>query len=80
MEETIGYEALLSAEEWDSLQLTAPTHTVTIWFPPGEAAGNEARYQLECDICKTFAATDTEDQAGVLARLHEVFFALDVGE
>ncbi len=84
MEETIGYEALFSPEEWDSLDLadwdgssgaSAGQHRVTVWFPPGEAAGNEERYEIECDVCGDIGAVDTEEEAQAIARLHEAFVA-----
>ena len=73
MDETIGYEALFSPDEWDSLD--TPKHTVTIWYPPGESDVTENSYELECDICKLIGATDTLDQAETMARLHEVLQA-----
>ncbi|MDP9067876.1 MAG: hypothetical protein M3N53_05960 [Actinomycetota bacterium] len=93
MEETIGYEALFSAEEWASLDLfewedpdpEPPKHRVTIWYPPGEAVGNERKYELECESCGLIAATESKDEADLVARLHEVVGArridtLEVGE
>ena len=73
MEETIGYEALFSPNEWDSLD--TPKHSVTIWYPPGESETTENSYELECDICRLIGATDTEAQAEVMARLHETLHA-----
>ncbi|MDP9069305.1 MAG: hypothetical protein M3N53_13305 [Actinomycetota bacterium] len=82
MEETIGYEALFSREEWDSLELAEEAdggaddrHGVTIWYPPGEFAGNEARHELECKRCGYIGAADGADEAEVMARLHESFVA-----
>ncbi len=84
MEETIGYEALFSSEEWESLDLaqwdgpsgpSATQHRVTVWFPPGEAAGNEERYEIECDICQYIGAAESEEEAQAIARLHEAFVA-----
>ena len=76
MEDTIGYEALFSPDEWDSLDRAdwseSPKHTVTIWYPPGESEDTENSYELECDICKLIGATDTLEQAKTMARLHEV--------
>ncbi len=69
MEDTIGYEALFSAEEWDSLD--TPEHTVTIWYPPDESTVTENSYELECDICKLIGAVDTLTEAETVARLHE---------
>jgi hypothetical protein len=41
-------------------------HTVTIWYPPGEADTTENSYELECDICKLLGATDSLEQAETL--------------
>lgn len=47
-------------------------HTVTIWYPPGESAGNEASYELECDICRggggPRATGEQDDQLTAAAR------------
>ena len=97
MEETIGYEALFSAEEWDAIvtgDLTAldeevalefgatspdgteeRTHDVTVYGPPGQHAGNEDRFEIECESCGDIGAADTEQEAQAIARLHEVFVA-----
>ncbi|MDQ3785196.1 MAG: hypothetical protein M3360_10065 [Actinomycetota bacterium] len=74
MEETIGYEALFSAEEWDSIDLgtwETPKHTVTVWYPPGESDVTENSYELECDVCKLIGAAGTLEEAEAIARLHE---------
>jgi hypothetical protein len=81
VEETVGYEALFSADEWDALPIVnwqGPKHTVTIWFPPGESDITENRYELECDICKVIGAADSEEEAEVQARLHEALKATEV--
>lgn len=80
MEETIGYEALFSPEEWDSLSLgdwngPEPKHTVTIWYPPGESDVTENSYELECDICRLIGAAGTLEEAEAIARLHETLRA-----
>jgi hypothetical protein len=92
VEETIGYEALFSREEWDSLDLydgeelefsdASPngdavegSHACVIYDPPGELAGNETRFEIECDRCGTIGGTDTETEAKAIARLHEAFVA-----
>ena len=89
MEETIGYEALFSAEEWDSLMSgdwsgpddwgspkeESQKHSVFISNPPGTYEGNEVRYELECDVCDYLGAADTAEQAQAVARLHEAFVA-----
>ena len=82
MEDTIGYEALFSAQDWASLQrgpADQPEHTVTVWYPPGEFAGNEQRHELECDTCGHLGAADTLDEAQARARLHEALQAQEVG-
>ncbi len=77
MEETIGYEALFSAEEWAWLTGNREDvpHGVTINYPPGEFEGNEARYELECDSCGHIGAVDTLECAQAAAKLHEAFVA-----
>ena len=82
MEETIGYEALFSAEEWNSLEFADEPdggpdegHSVTVWYPPGEAAGNDESHELECERCGYIGAADGLDEAEALARLHESFVA-----
>lgn len=80
MEDTIGYEALFSDEEWDSVDTTdwsdpSPKHTVTVWYPPGESEVTESSYEIECDICKLIGGTDTLAEAETLARLHETLQA-----
>ena len=92
MEETIGYEALFSPEEWDALMSgdwtdVAPDefpqlerregrkHSVFIANPPGQYEGNEARYELECDVCDYIGAADSSVEAHAIARLHEAFVA-----
>lgn len=50
-------------------------HAVTINYPPGDYAGNEDRYELECDSCGYIGAVDTLDVAEASARLHEEFVA-----
>ena len=76
MEETIGYEALLSAEDWNELDFLSdweePSdgHHVSVWPPPGDQAGNEGRCELYCDHCAYVGAADTIDQATALAYLH----------
>ncbi len=86
MEETIGYEALFSAEEWDDLAdwdepdpVDGP-HKVTVWYPPGELAGNEERYELDCDVCGHIGAAQSLDEAEAQARLHEALQTRAVGQ
>jgi hypothetical protein len=107
VEGTIGYEALFSSEEWDSLDLPDETfldnltdfssgaatsgsgcaapngavpegsskHVVTIYNPPGQYEGNEARHELECERCDYIGAAESRDEADGIARLHEEFVA-----
>ena len=80
MEETIGYEALFSSDEWDALEPPddpegGPGHRVTVWYPPGEVAGNDERHELECERCGYLGATEGLEEAEALARLHESFVA-----
>ena len=89
MEETIGYEALFSAEEWAELEDAGwiatdaeggerppRSHRVSVGYPPGQYEGNEARFELECDVCDYIGAADTIEEAQAIARLHEAFIAV----
>ena len=55
MEETIGYEALFSREEWASMDFAEPSqeeevkHSAFVATPPGTYEGNEERFELECE-------------------------------
>lgn len=51
------------------------THEVTIYDPPGQHAGNEDRFELECDRCGDVGTADSEQEAKALAKLHESFVA-----
>ena len=87
MEETIGYEALFSSEEWDSLD-TAPFDTAE-WAPEGDgpegpdpdAVHTAALYEIpegfeiECELCGTVGTANGEIEAQAIARLHETFVA-----
>ena len=78
MEETIGYEALFSSEEWDSLDIAE-------WEPIGdgpEGPDPDAEHttnlyavaegvEVECELCGSVGTFDTETQARVVALLHE---------
>jgi hypothetical protein len=87
MEETIGYEALFSPEEWAELEESGwilseaeverpeRSHRVSVAYPPGEYEGNEKRYELECDVCDYLGAGDSMEEAQAIARLHEAFIA-----
>ena len=48
-------------------------HSVFVANPPGELAGNEDRYELECDVCGHIGAANTQEEAQALAILHGVF-------
>ena len=70
MEETIGYEALVSGEEWDSLEVVEweePAHSVTITHDAGKT---KAAYGLRCETCGSIGSADPEDLASLLARFH----------
>jgi hypothetical protein len=80
VEETIDYEALFSAEEWDAICSgdwsevpsddwgsskegePSPKYSVFIGNPPGTYEGNEARYEVECDVCDYIGAVDTAEE------------------
>jgi hypothetical protein len=76
VEETIGYEALISPEDWAELDFATDWeepedgHHVSVWYPPGDHVGNENRFEMECDQCGHIGAADTLDQAEALAHLH----------
>ena len=82
MEETIGYEALFSSEEWNALEDWAPDpdrpHKVTVWDPPGEIEGSDDRYEVDCDVCGHISAEDSYFEADKLATLHEILRARPV--
>ena len=90
MEETIGYEALFSSEEWAEMDFAdlsdlqdwdsseegeSRKHTVFVAYPPGQYEGNEERFELECDVCDYIGAADTLEEGQAIARLHEAFVA-----
>jgi hypothetical protein len=82
VEETIGYEALFSSEEWDSLDIAE-------WAPEGDGphgpdpdavhttALYEVRegFEIECELCGTVGTANGEVEAQAIARLHEAFVA-----
>jgi hypothetical protein len=96
VEETIGYEDLFSADEWDSLDLAdeeltfpevdpdgAPVdgmHKTRVFPPPGQYEGDENRFDVECDWCGWLTATDTEQEAETIVRLHEALGAVPIRE
>ena len=54
-------------------------HDVTIYDPPGEYAGNEDCYELECERCGDVGATYTLQEARAAATLHRSLGASIVG-
>ena len=54
-------------------------HDVTIYDPPGEYAGNEECFELECDRCGDVGATHTLPEARAAATLHRSLGASIVG-
>lgn len=94
MEETIGYDSLFSPEEWDAIEpadwsafpadsefgVDSVRHVARVFGPPGQYAGNEGRYEVECDRCGDVGALATQEEAAALALLHEAFGAVVVSE
>ena len=90
MEETLGYDSLFSPEEWDAIERgewggldpdgepSGLPHVARVFAPPGQYAGNEGRFEVECDSCGDVGAEDTEEDADALALLHEVLGAVVV--
>jgi hypothetical protein len=76
VEETIGYEALFSSEEWDALEDWEPDpnqpHKITVY------KGNDDRYEVDCDACGHISAEDSPFEAEKLAVLHEILRARPV--
>ena len=82
MEETIGYEALFSSEEWDSLDIVD-------WEPDGEGPDGpdadavhatavykvEGGFEVECELCGSIGIAGAEDEAAAIATLHTSFVA-----
>ena len=77
MEETIGYEALFSAEEWDSLDIVD-------WEPDGpdpDAVHTTNLYEvldgfeIECELCGVIGTAATPHEAEAIKALHESFTA-----
>jgi len=89
VEETIGYEALFSTEEWGSLESDE-------WALADEdfelqAADPEARHEVriyetkdgfdvECELCGSVGSADDEAMAQVFQRFHETLQAMVVEE
>jgi hypothetical protein len=51
-------------------------HTCVIFDPPGQHAGDEDRYDVECDDCGFIASADSHAEAEAMVRLHEQFVAV----
>jgi len=82
VEETIGYEALFSSEEWDSLDIAEwepigdgpegpdpeATHTTNLY----EVADG---FEVECELCGVVGTVDGKTEGEAIARLHEAFVA-----
>jgi len=87
VEETIGYEALFSSEEWDSLDI-APFDAAE-WEPIGDAPEgpdpDEVHttnlyevadgFEIECELCGVVGTADGKTEGEAIARLHEAFVA-----
>ena len=80
MEETIGYEALFSAEEWAELDLAdwkgdgpdgpdPDAHHTTTLYEVAEGV------EVECELCGSVGTATSETEAQAIARLHEAFVA-----
>ena len=84
MEETIGYEALFSAEEWDSLDASVwpdpeegPSGLVhEVHIEELEPSEDQQPFDLRCSICEHIGGADTAEEAKAIARLHESFVAV----
>ncbi len=78
MEGTIGYRALLSSNQWRSLDLAEweTSHDVAITH---DESATTAAYELRCALCGSVGSADDEELASLLARLHETFFTTIVG-
>ncbi len=50
-------------------------HSCTIYDPPGELAGNDNRFEIECERCGLVGAADNRIEAKAISRLHEAFVA-----
>jgi hypothetical protein len=51
-------------------------HLTVIAYPPGERAGNNHAYELECETCGHVGCADTLEQAQTIRRMHEELEAL----
>ncbi len=49
---------------------TRRTHEVAVCPPPGEYAGNEERWELDCDACGYIGSRATEAEAWEMPRAH----------
>jgi hypothetical protein len=91
VEETLGYDSLFSPEEWDAIERAdwsqfpvddelglEPKHVARVFGPPGQYAGNETCFEIECDVCGDVGAGDTQEEADAIALLHEALGAVIV--
>ena len=86
MEETIGYEALFSAEEWDALMSGDWTDVPPDDFPERKEGVPhrvtvmvvDDGYELTCDSCDLYEHFSDVIDADNLRRLHEAFVATPV--
>ena len=83
MEETIGYEALFSAEEWDGIR-SGEWSGPDDWGSSKEGEPTKHRvsvtvvadgYELDCDGCDFCDHVSDVTEADGLKRLHEAFVA-----
>lgn len=58
------------------LEETRRQHEVAVCPPPGEYAGNEDRWELDCDVCGYIGSGATETEAWEMAARHSVGPAL----
>lgn len=54
---------------------TRRPHEVAVCPPPGEYAGNENRWELDCDVCGYVGSGATEAEAWAMASRHAVGLA-----
>ncbi len=57
-------------EEIHPLEEVRREHEVAVCPPPGEYAGNEHRWELDCDVCGYIGAADSEEEAWELVSRH----------
>ncbi len=87
MEETIGYEALFSSEEWDAIDIDS--FGTAEWEPGGDGPEGpdpdwahtttlyevSDGFEIECELCGVVGAVDGKTEGEAIARLHEAFVA-----